>query len=117
MKVQQQRNLMGGALIARVALITGLIFFGGTAMSLEQPEYTVVHTEGDIEYRQYDSYLVSETIIENAGSYEDAGNEGFRQGRTQSRRRTAARGNLNGTLYLEYCRSSCPARQSHHQAR
>jgi len=79
MKVQQQRNLMGGALIARVALITGLIFFGGTAMSLEQPEYTVVHTEGDIEYRQYDSYLVSETIIENAGSYEDAGNEGFRR--------------------------------------
>ncbi|MFW2404157.1 MAG: SOUL family heme-binding protein [Gammaproteobacteria bacterium] len=48
-------------------------------MSLEQPDYTVVHREGDVEYRQYDSYLVSETIIADAGSYESAGNEGFRR--------------------------------------
>lgn len=48
-------------------------------MSLEQPNYTVVLKEGDIEYRQYEPYLVSETIIENAGSYEAAGNEGFRR--------------------------------------
>ena len=48
-------------------------------MSLEQPDYTVIHREGDVEYRQYDSYLVSETVIENAGSYEAAGNEGFRR--------------------------------------
>ena len=48
-------------------------------MSLEQPDYTVIHREGDVEYRQYDSYLVSETLIDNAGSYEAAGNEGFRR--------------------------------------
>jgi hypothetical protein len=71
---KQQRNLVG-----RVALMTGLILIGGPAMSLEQPEYTVVYSEGDVEYRQYESYLVSETIIEGAGSYEAAGNEGFRR--------------------------------------
>lgn len=48
-------------------------------MSLEQPNYQVLHTDGDIEYRQYDSYLVSETIIENVGDYQEAGNEGFRR--------------------------------------
>ena len=48
-------------------------------MSLEQPQYQVVHTDGDIEYRQYESYLVSETVIENVGDYKAAGNEGFRR--------------------------------------
>lgn len=48
-------------------------------MSLEQPQYQVMHTDGDIEYRQYQPYLVSETVIENAGDYKAAGNEGFRR--------------------------------------
>ena len=48
-------------------------------MSLEQPDYTVVYKDGDIEYRQYQPYLVSETLIKNTGDYNDAGNEGFRR--------------------------------------
>lgn len=48
-------------------------------MSLEQPDYTVVYKDGDIEYRQYEPYLVSETVIQNTGDYNDAGNEGFRR--------------------------------------
>lgn len=48
-------------------------------MSLEQPQYTVVHRDGDIEYRQYEPYLVSETLIEQVGDYKAAGNEGFRR--------------------------------------
>ncbi|MBT8445447.1 MAG: heme-binding protein [Gammaproteobacteria bacterium] len=48
-------------------------------MSLEQPNYQVLYKDGDIEYRQYDSYLVSETIIENVADYKAAGNEGFRR--------------------------------------
>lgn len=48
-------------------------------MSLEQPDYTVLYKDGDIEYRQYEPYLVSETVIENTGDYNDAGNEGFRR--------------------------------------
>ncbi len=48
-------------------------------MALEQPDYTVVYTQGDIEYRQYAPYLVSETLIEDARNYQAAGNEGFRR--------------------------------------
>ena len=48
-------------------------------MSLEQPDYTVIYKDGDIEYRQYEPYLVAETVIENARTREGAGNEGFRR--------------------------------------
>jgi len=48
-------------------------------MSLEQPSYTVVYTAGDIEYRQYEPYLVAETVIEQGANYQAAGNEGFRR--------------------------------------
>jgi len=74
MYTRHERNWLG-----RVALLTGLVFIGGPAMSLEQPDYTVVYKDGDVEYRQYESYLVSETVIENVGSYEAAGSEGFRR--------------------------------------
>jgi hypothetical protein len=47
------------AIVVRVAAI----FKGETAISLEQPEYTVIYKDGDVEYRQYEPYLVSETII------------------------------------------------------
>jgi len=62
-----------------IPVVTGLIFVGGPAMSLEQPSYTVVHEAGDIEYRQYDPYLVAETVIEPGAGYQAAGNEGFRR--------------------------------------
>jgi hypothetical protein len=74
MTTRRHRNWMG-----RLALMTGLILLGGPAMSLEQPDYKVVHKDGDIEYRRYEPYLVSETFIANANSYESAGNEGFRR--------------------------------------
>ena len=47
-------------------------------MSYEEPQYTVLYTDGEVEYRQYESYLVSETVVE-ADSYRAAGNEGFRR--------------------------------------
>ena len=43
------------SLIAPAAI---LLLFGGAAMSIEQPNYTVVYESDGIEYRQYDSYLV-----------------------------------------------------------
>lgn len=64
---------------AQMALITIFLFAGESAMSYEQPDYTVVYTDGDVEYRQYEPYLVSETVIRNADGYKDAGNEGFRR--------------------------------------
>jgi len=48
-------------------------------MSLETPEYTVLYTDGAIEYRQYQPYLVSETVVRMPEHYRNAGNEGFRR--------------------------------------
>jgi hypothetical protein len=63
----------------RALMLAALLMTGGNAMSLEQPDYTVIYKDGNIEYRQYEPYLVSETLIENTGEYNDAGNEGFRR--------------------------------------
>jgi len=60
-------------------MLAALFLTGENAMSLEQPDYTIVYKDGDIEYRQYEPYLVSETVIQNTGDYNDAGNEGFRR--------------------------------------
>ena len=65
--------------ISRIAAIAALLLAGETAMSLEQPQYIVLYKEGDVEIRQYEPYLVAQTIIESADDYNDAGNEGFRR--------------------------------------
>ena len=47
------------------------------ALTFEKPEYTVVHTEGDIEYRLYKAYYVSESVVvAEDGDYRNAGQEG-----------------------------------------
>ena len=61
------------------ALAAAFLFVGENAMSYEQPEYAVLYADGDVEYRQYEPYLVSETVIEGADNYDDAGDEGFRR--------------------------------------
>jgi hypothetical protein len=63
------RTLMAGA----------LLLAGQTALALgfEKPEYTVVYAEGDIEYRQYEPYLVSESVVvAEDGDFKNAGMEG-----------------------------------------
>lgn len=78
---------------ARMILAVALLLPGGAAMSYQQPDYEVLYTDGDVEYRQYDSYLVSETVIENARDADAASSEGFRRlfryitGANQSRSR------------------------------
>jgi hypothetical protein len=66
-------------LVFQAPILAALALVGGQAMSLEKPEYIVVYTDGDIEYRQYEPYLVSETVVQTDGGYGDAGNEGFRR--------------------------------------
>jgi hypothetical protein len=46
-------------------------------MAIEQPKYRVIEQDGEFEIRQYESYLVAETLVE--GEFGDAGNEGFRR--------------------------------------
>ena len=68
------RNYRFGAL----TLAAAFLLAGETAMSYEAPRYTVLYTDGEVEYREYDAYLVSETVVK-ASSYRAAGNEGFRR--------------------------------------
>jgi len=64
--------------VAPALMAIGLLA-GGTAMSYEQPDYEVVFTDGDVEYRQYEPYLIAETAIQNVDDYRDAGAEGFKR--------------------------------------
>jgi hypothetical protein len=64
---------------SRFAVVALLLLAGESVMSLEQPRYTVLHKSGDIEYRQYESYLVAETMVAGTVDYKEAGTEGFRR--------------------------------------
>lgn len=48
-------------------------------MALEKPEYEVLYKDGNIEYRQYEPYLVAETEVSDSGDRNAAANEGFRR--------------------------------------
>lgn len=46
-------------------------------MAMEEPEYTILEKEGDLELRQYKPFIVAETLIE--GEFSNVGNIGFRR--------------------------------------
>ena len=50
---------------------------GGFVLAYEEPGYTVVKRYQEFELRQYDAYLVAETIV--AGDFADVGGEAFRR--------------------------------------
>ena len=47
------------------------------ANAIEMPDYEVVYTDGSVEYRQYEPYIVAETLVKNSSSYRGSSNEGF----------------------------------------
>ncbi len=67
-----------GAVIGVVVLVAalGVAVFGGGTVAYDSPRYSVVETLGDIEIREYEPYLVAETVVD--GGLESAGNQGFR---------------------------------------
>ena len=71
--------LIKAALIIGALLLAALAYVVFSVLRLENPTYKVVYESGGIEYRQYEPYLVSETVIEQADNYKEAGNEGFRR--------------------------------------
>lgn len=63
-------------------LVLAVVFIAGCAKSgskksggIEEPPYTVIEKQGDIELRQYQAQIVAETLV--SGSFEDVGNEAF----------------------------------------
>lgn len=53
-----------------------LTLFGGPAMAIEEPEFTVVSTNEAYEIRDYKAYILAEVTVE--GELETATNDGFR---------------------------------------
>jgi hypothetical protein len=48
-----------------------------SAMAIEEAPYTTLEQRGDFELRQYQPYVVAETVVQ--GSFEDVGSEAFRR--------------------------------------
>jgi hypothetical protein len=60
-----------------VALCLIVLFMSSRALAIESPQYTVILKDGLVEYRQYQPYIVAETIVANSSSYRSVSNEGF----------------------------------------
>ncbi len=73
------RTLIACRWFARISITLLALLAGNSAMALEQPTYTVVSRDAEVEYRQYQDYLVAETEVTDAGDFDAAGNEGFRR--------------------------------------
>jgi hypothetical protein len=66
-------------ILAFFALILTVAMPGGQAMAIEKPEYTVIFENDGLEIRQYQAYLVAETLVKEGDTYQEAANEGFRR--------------------------------------
>ncbi len=61
-----------------IALLITL-FWSHTLMAIEEPAYEVVASGPDVEYRQYASYLVAETVVDASHERNEAANIGFKR--------------------------------------
>ncbi len=63
-------------LVLLAAVAAFIAAMGGNAVGYESPEYRVSERIGEVEIRDYESYLVAETRVD--GALETAGKQGFR---------------------------------------
>ena len=75
-KSQQAR---GSFQLVRGALLSLFLIAAADSYGLETPRYEVVYTEGNIEYRRYEAYLVAETSIAEVGDWGKDTRGGFMQ--------------------------------------
>jgi hypothetical protein len=68
-------TLFNSKYLSALSLI--LLFISTEAFAIESPKYAVVYKDEIVEYRQYESYLIAETFVDNSSSYRSASNEGF----------------------------------------
>ena len=66
-----------GRMFILLVLFTLIFFVSKTVMGIEEAEYVVVEKEGDFELRNYEPFIVAETIVE--GDFSNVGNVGFRR--------------------------------------
>lgn len=58
-----------------IFLIIGFMMTVQSLMAIDEPKYEVIDRKGDIEIREYSSYIVAEMIV--SSDFEEAGNEAF----------------------------------------
>lgn len=77
--VPNERVMKGRNILFKLYLFFHALFFvpTGEVMALEEAKYTVIMKEGRFELRQYEPYIVAETMVD--GDFDKAGNEGFRR--------------------------------------
>jgi hypothetical protein len=60
----------------RSLLFAALMFTSLATEAFEKPDFTVIYTDGQIEYRRYEPYLVSESVVAVDDNYREAGQAG-----------------------------------------
>ncbi len=65
--------------LLRKTLIVLLLVHPAFAMATEEPQYKLVTSKNGVEYRQYEPYLVAETLIEGEADRDTAASQGFRR--------------------------------------
>jgi hypothetical protein len=63
-------------LILLPVLFATALFFGQELLAIEEAEYRIIRSDGDLELREYAPSIVAETVVE--GEFEKAGNRAFR---------------------------------------
>jgi hypothetical protein len=66
-----------GRIFILLVLFMSIFFVGKAAVAIEEVKYTVVEKEGDFELRDYEPFIVAETLVE--GDFSAVGNVGFRR--------------------------------------